>query len=117
MTQIPSQGRMVRYVIGFDHTGKPATCAAVVVRAWSDKPDSACNLQVFVDGSNDSSARAFYRRGESGIEWSATGGEGWLESKSAVPSANEAMHGLMWRTSVAYSEDKRPGTWHWPERV
>jgi hypothetical protein len=20
-----------------------------------------------------------------------------------------------WRTSVPYSEDKQPGTWHWPE--
>jgi hypothetical protein len=22
----------------------------------------------------------------------------------------------LWKTSVAYSEDKTPGTWHWPER-
>lgn len=24
---------------------------------------------------------------------------------------------LAWRTSVAYSEEKLPGTWHWPPRV
>ena len=25
--------------------------------------------------------------------------------------------GLLWRTSVRYSEEHDPGTWHWPEFV
>jgi hypothetical protein len=25
--------------------------------------------------------------------------------------------GLLWATSVPYSAEKRPGTWHWPEKA
>lgn len=30
---------------------------------------------------------------------------------------NDARPPLDWRTSVAYSEDPLPHTWHWPERA
>jgi hypothetical protein len=48
---------------------------------------SACNLQILVDGSNDSDKL-------SEGEWK----------------------GLVWRTSVCYDPDMKVGTWHWPER-
>jgi hypothetical protein len=41
------------------------------------------NLQVFTDGIND------------------------------YPSEHLGSHGTLWKTSVHYSENKEPGTWHW----
>lgn len=49
----------------------------------------AMNLQVFVDGSNDDGILAEYERG-----------------KLAV-----------WRTSVAFSAEPKPGCWSWPPRT
>lgn len=121
MNQLPSQGRIVRYVIGFDHEGKPATCAAMVVRTWND--GHGVNLQVFVDGSND------YRSRYPVALKAPAGGDGLCTvvpvgtpeaspyTNSFAPSDVECVHGMMWRTSVRYDESKQPGTWHWPDRA
>ncbi len=84
-----NEGRVVHYVLkNGEH--RPA----IVVNAWN--PDSPLrkqgivNMVVFLDGSND------------GIE----------AGRAHLDTALQA-----WRTSVHYSEDKEPGTWHWPERT
>lgn len=34
------------------------------------------------------------------------------------PLSNDGLPQVMWKTSVVHNEaEKRPGTWHWPERV
>ena len=59
---------------------------AIVVRVWSNE---CVQLQVFLDGTNDAS--------------------------SDVPrTALDA--GIMWATSVPYSEEPQQRSWHWPER-
>lgn len=60
---------------------------AVIVKVWS-KETGTSNLQVFVDGTNDK----YY-------------GVGLFEQ----------IAGMMWRTSVVYSEEPKVGTWHWIE--
>lgn len=49
------------------------------------QPNGLVQLQVFTDGSND------------------------------FPATHPASSGLYWATSVHYSADQEPGTWHWPE--
>lgn len=81
-----TEGRIVHYVLP-DGQHRPA----IVVRVWDRNPDDpigCCQLQVFVDGSND----------------------------HHQISANEVGHGTVWRTSVRCDEvGKAPGTWHWIE--
>ncbi len=62
--------------------------AALIVRNWGT-PDGSVNLQVFYDGSNDD------------------------------PHALGAMGEIVnrWETSVHFSEEPTPRTWHWIERV
>jgi len=61
---------------------------AIVVQVWSK--DTGCsNLQVFLDGTND---RA---------------------DKFSLEQMNQ---GTSWKTSVTYSEEPKPNTWHYPER-
>ena len=31
--------------------------------------------------------------------------------------ANDGLPNVTWETSVPYSEERRPHTWHWPERA
>ncbi|MGE5631693.1 MAG: hypothetical protein ACM3TR_11425 [Caulobacteraceae bacterium] len=58
---------------------------AICVRAWND---TCGNFQVFIDGTND----------------------------AATDATREDMdRGVMWATSVCYSEDHTPRTWHWAE--
>ena len=82
----PSIGRIVHAVIADKH-GEPIVRPAIVVYVW-DKASGCCNLQVFIDGSNDVSA---------------IGPHG--------PAAT------LWKTSVLHSEEPQLGTWHWPPRV
>lgn len=85
-----SVGRIVNYVLP-EHMSKRnvgEVRPAIVVKVWSEGAEvseggNAVQLQVFIDGSNDT-----------------PGGEN-----------------CRWATSVCYSEQKTPGTWHWPERV
>lgn len=86
-----TEGRIVHFVMpNGEH--RPA----IVVRVWDigSVCDGYVNLQVFTDGSNDA-------RPVSGGE--STG------FNDAVQS------GILWRTSICYSESKEPNTWHWIE--
>jgi hypothetical protein len=88
-------GDTVRYVMP---NGKHRP--AVVVEVWSQLTGvheglpiegGLCNLQVFTDSSNDQDE---------------TQSSGYNERVAS---------GLLWATSVRYSEDHVPGTWHWIE--
>jgi len=77
--QVPSIGRVVHYVLSDGpHAGEHRP--AFIVQIWSG---GYCNLQVFVDGTND------------------------------YPD----YIGSVWATSVEYSAEPKPRTWHWPEFV
>ena len=42
----------------------------------------------------------------------------FTDSANDFRSDQQGYDGLFWATSVAHDEDeKKPGTWHWPERV
>jgi hypothetical protein len=59
---------------------------AFIVKVW-DKARGTVNLIVLIDGSND---------------WRSIGREGpWSP--------------MIWETSKLYSEEPKPGTWHFPE--
>ena len=63
--------------------------AALVVRNWHESNGSV-NLYVFLDGGNDA---------------------------RNMGEATFGIHGIEWATSVNYDADeKKPRTWHWPER-
>jgi hypothetical protein len=82
------EGRMVHFVMpSGEH--RPA----VVVRVWhiSDSPEGYSNLLVFVDGSND--------------------------VKRSEGDPNKEPVTTIWETSVHYSENHEPRTWHWIERA
>jgi len=83
----PHVGCSVLYVMSSGHS-KGEDRPAIIVRDWNN-PNTLgmVNLQVFTDFLNDYPA--------------------------GVPGSD----GRLWATSVHYSEDKEPGTWHWPERV
>lgn len=85
-----TEGRIVHYVMN-NGEHRPA----IVVRVWelSGVCEGYINLQVFTDGTNDTSP---------------------AESESM----NEAIaSGVLWRTSICYDEGKAPNTWHWIERA
>lgn len=50
--QSPAIGRIVLYQF-HEHEAGGAVRPAIIVRVWGDQPESAVQLQVFVDGSND----------------------------------------------------------------
>lgn len=90
--QIPSPSRIVHYVLpDGQHPGEHRP--AIIVKVWGDEngnpqPDSMVNLQVFTDSVND------------------------------FITAHPGGSGIMWRTSVHRDEDeKKPGSYHFPERV
>lgn len=58
---------------------------AIIVKIW-DRHRGYANLQVFIDGGND-------------IAW----------------PISEHIPGTQWATSVEFSEEPRPRTWHWIE--
>ena len=79
-----TEGRIVHYVpeVGGHR-------AAIIVRNWHTSGGS-CNLQVFLDGSND---------------------------KYCGPNVEECDRGIAWRSSVLFDAELKPGTWHWPEKA
>lgn len=82
-------GRIVHYVLQEGrNAGQPR--AAMVVRVLDSPvvPDGVVNLHVMLDGLNDAGA------------------------ENQVPD-----HMSAWVTSVHYSEEPKPGTWHWPPRA
>ena len=62
---------------------------AIVVEVWS-KESGCSNLQVFTDGYND--------------------------SKSETRNEFDQVQNVAWKTSINFSEEPKPYTWHWPER-
>lgn len=68
-------------------TSKGEHRPGIVVKVWS-KETGCSNLQVFTDGFNDCQ-----ERGEFGTA-----------------------QNVAWMTSVSYSEEAKPRTWHYPER-
>ena len=85
-----TEGRIVHYVLD-EGRSKGEHRPAIVVKVW--RPGEAnyppekgvCNLQVFTDFGND------------------------------FPKDHDGYGGQVWATSVEFSEDKEPGTWHWIE--
>ena len=61
MGESPNQGQMVRYVLTSGRSAGQSR-PAMVVRDWSEKGNGCVNLQVFLDGSNDTGARHRGRR-------------------------------------------------------
>ncbi len=91
-------GRIVHYVLESGRC-KGEHRPAIVVRNWKTE-NGMVQLQVFTDGMND------------GFRESIAGMQSNGEAVALNFSAN-----TQWRTSVHYSDNKEPGTWHWPERV
>ncbi len=92
-----TEGRIVHYVLESGRS-KGAHRPAIVVRDWKQS-NGLVQLQVFTDGWNDEFKDThLVRIGE--------------QDTVVVISQN-----TIWRTSVHYSEDKQPGTWHWIEKA
>lgn len=108
MGQGPNMGRMVRYVL---KSGRSAgqSRPAMVVRDWSEKGNGCCNLHVFLDGTNDA--------GADGMAEVCPAPEHILCGAPSGPSSSKYTPLLVWVTSADYSEEKTPGTWHWPTIV
>jgi len=92
--QKPTIGRIVHYVLA-NGEHRPA----IIVRVWpgeygNDEVKDGINVQVFLDGGNDTDAAL---------------GMGYT-------TMDERERGTAWRTSVRYSGESVPGSWHWPER-
>jgi len=98
MTQQPSIGRIVHYVL---QNGEHR--AATVVNAAPG--DSACNIMVHLDPFAD------FNPGDMVNTQILPTGHANVRTSSAHPAQLAAQ-------SVVQDEDtKRPGTWHWPEYV
>lgn len=80
-----TEGRNVHFVLA-PGEHRPA----IIVKVWSHYSGS-CNMQVFLDGANDRYHNAL------------------------LPDDFDFEKGMVWKTSVLYSENKEPGTWHWIE--
>jgi hypothetical protein len=100
-------GRMVRYVI---KSGRSAgqSRPALVVRDWSENGNGCCNLQVFLDGSND--------KGAEGASEVYPPPEHVVVSVDGT-SVSGYVPMMVWLTSIDYAESKAPGTWHWPTLI
>lgn len=103
-----TEGRIVHFVMP---NGKHRP--AIVVQVWrvpysdgpepiTKAPESGCsNLQVFSDSTND-------------VPWDEHEREQFLNY--TIPEEG-VRRGLFWKTSVLFSEEPKPNTWHWPEKA
>jgi hypothetical protein len=100
-----TEGRMVHYVMP-DGKHRPA----VVVKVWrvtgeggiQDPPVSGCsNLQVFTDGPND-------------LPYTAEEKKSYENSSLSLEDVRK---GMVWATSIMFSEEPKPHTWHWIEKA
>lgn len=89
-----TEGRIVHYVMP-NGQHRPA----IIVNTWRDLTppcEGYINLQVFTDGSNDLI--------------------GLPEIYGSM--RDQIAHGMLWATSICPDEaEKKPGTWHWIEKV
>lgn len=83
------EGRIVHYVLK-DGEHRPA----IIVKVWNI--NGTCNLTVFPDWQNDNVPE---KMGSAKLEKMGQG------------------TALRWATSILYSDEPKPGTWHWIERV
>jgi hypothetical protein len=102
------EGRIVHFVMP-NGQHRPA----IVVQVWRvpDSPgpepilkapeNGCCNLRVFTDGPNDVPYTP--------EEKEKLGNWGFRE--------DDVRHGHIWATSMMYSEEPKPGTWHWIEHA
>lgn len=91
-----TEGRIVHFVMP-NEQHRPA----IVVRVWDRDHVNGCSqLQVFTDGSNDIDQWVKDSQGNARLE-----------------NLEAARYGLLWKTSVLFSEKHDPGTWHWIERA
>jgi hypothetical protein len=94
-----TEGRIVHYVMPDGQEHRPA----IVVKVWRKEdgtpPDNGIsNLQVFTDGTNDYQ----HNKGHDGFEYM---------------SKDEIKTGIVWKTSVEFSAEPKPHTWHWIEKA
>jgi hypothetical protein len=89
------EGRIVHYVMP-----NGQHCPAIVVRVWHFS-SGLSNLQVFTDGSNSLPSTP----------------EEQQKFKDFGMPLEEVRHGHIWKTSISFSEEPKPGTWHWPEKA
>ena len=87
----PTVGRIVHYALDLGGARPADTRPAIIVRVWSD---TCVQLQVFTDGANDH-----------------------LRADGGPAAADEPAANVVWRSSVAYDPDGKPGTWRWPPRA
>jgi hypothetical protein len=81
-------GRLVNYVLQ-DGQIRPL----LVVRVWGDVPiNGYVNGILYFDGSNDARVLPHEHPNPAGMP-------------------------MQWVTSIHYDAEKKPGTWHWPERI
>ena len=88
------EGRIVHYVMP---NGRHLP--AIVVNVWGESGVS--NLQVITDGTND-------------LPYTQDDKEKFSNFGIVL---DEVAHGHIWKTSIAFSENKETNTWHWPERI
>ncbi len=88
------EGRIVHYVMP---NGQHR--AAIVAKVWSDSGTS--NLQVITDSFNDLPHTPNERE----------------QFENAGLVVDEVRHGHIWKTSIQFSAEARPNTWHWVEKA
>jgi hypothetical protein len=92
-----TEGRIVHFVMPLGEH-RPA----IVTKVWDHTGETGCaNLSVFTDYAND----AIYTEGEKQVY------------KNAGIDKEAVAHGHFWATSRLYSEEPKPGTWHWIEKA
>ncbi len=111
MSEGPNQGRMVRYVLASGRSAGQSR-PAMVVRDWSEKGNGCVNIQVFLDGSNDAGAEGTADIFPTPANVLTNDGD-----RSDPKSFSKYTPLTVWVTSANYSEEKTPGTWHWPTIV
>ncbi len=112
MSEGPNQGRMVRYVLASGRSAGQSR-PAMVVRDWSEKGNGCVNIQVFLDGSNDAGAEGTADIFPTPAHIVVDVGQGTPHGHSFCSYTPLTV----WVTSANYSEEKTPGTWHWPTIV
>jgi hypothetical protein len=85
------EGRIVHYVLP-NGNSKGEHRPAIIVKVWPTMKESGTvNMLVFTDCNNDVDSRD--------------------------PQSASYGSGVAWATSVHYSEEKEPRTWHWIEKA
>jgi len=91
-----TEGRMVHYVMP-NGQHRPA----IIVKVWDHQGvNGTSNLQVITDGPNDLPF-TFEEKEQ-------------FKNFGMVPE--DVRHGHIWKTSILFSEEPKPGTWHWIEK-